>query len=230
MAGASDNRHDVAFARAGVVGPNAASLMLGLGIGPTPVSLVWRQDELSFVWMTQRAPAFGEPIADRGAAAAALRLPPGSVADTGLPVQTVSCGVPFLFVPLATRRAVDGAALDADAYARFVRAAGVEDVPVFLFSPESGGDKATVYSRMFAPGYGITEDPATGGASGPLGCYLVKNKVVTPEKAGAMLSLQGVKMGRPSYIHIAIAVDRNEITNVRVGGESVIAGEGVLYL
>lgn len=39
------------------------------------------------------------------------------------------------------------------------------------------------------------EDPATGGASGPLGCYLVKNKVVTPEKAGAMLSLQGVKMG-----------------------------------
>ncbi len=45
-----------------------------------------------------------------------------------------------------------------------------------------------------------------------------------------MLSLQGVKMGRPSHIHIAIGVDGGEITSVRVGGESVLAGEGTLYL
>jgi trans-2,3-dihydro-3-hydroxyanthranilate isomerase len=219
-----------ALARAGIVGPGRNALTLGLGIGPTPVSLVWRQDELTFVWMTQLTPTFGEPIADRGAAAASLRLPPASVAGTGLPVQTVSCGLPFLFVPLTSRRAVDNAALDADAYDKFRRAASLDELPVFLFSPESAGDKATVYSRMFAPGYGITEDAATGGASGPLGCYLVKNKVVTPEKAGAMLSLQGVKMGRPSYIHIAIGAEGGEITGVRVGGESVVAGEGTLYL
>src|SRR5688572_12228301 len=87
-----------ALARTGVVAPPVASLTLGLGLGPTPVSLEWQGEELSFVWMTQQRPAFGEPAADRGAAAAALRVPAESVTGTSLPVQVVSCGVPFLFV------------------------------------------------------------------------------------------------------------------------------------
>jgi trans-2,3-dihydro-3-hydroxyanthranilate isomerase len=219
-----------ALARAGLVAPPVTQLTLGLGLGPTPVTLVWKNDALTFVWMIQLRPAFGPPISDPAGAAATLRLPAASVSGTGLPVQLVSCGVPFLFVPLATRRAVDNAALDADAFDKFRRAAGVDEVPVFLFSPESASDKATVYSRMFAPGSGVPEDPATGGASGALGCYLVKNKVVTPERAGAMLSLQGVKMGRPSHVHISIGLNRGEIASVRVGGESVVAGEGTLYL
>ena len=45
-----------------------------------------------------------------------------------------------------------------------------------------------------------------------------------------MLSLQGVKMGRPSHIHISVGVKRGQITSVRVGGEAVLAGEGTLYV
>jgi predicted PhzF superfamily epimerase YddE/YHI9 len=45
-----------------------------------------------------------------------------------------------------------------------------------------------------------------------------------------MLSLQGVKMGRPSHVHISIRVENGDITLVRVGGESVLAGEGTLYV
>jgi trans-2,3-dihydro-3-hydroxyanthranilate isomerase len=101
---------------------------------------------------------------------------------------------------------------------------------VFLFSAQPGRDKATVYSRMFAPGLGVLEDPATGSASGPLGCYLLRHKVVTQEQARAMLSLQGVKMGRPSHVHISIGAAKHDITSVRVGGESVVAGEGTLYI
>jgi trans-2,3-dihydro-3-hydroxyanthranilate isomerase len=219
-----------ALARAGIVGPDRDRLVFGLGIGPTPVSLEWRNGELCFVWMTQIAPTFGQPIADPAGAAAALSLPSAAVSGTGLPVQTVSCGVPFLFVPLATRSAVDNAALSAAAYDEFRRTAGLDGLPVFLFSTESAHDNATVYSRMFAPGFGIVEDPATGSASGPLGCYLVRHKVVPPERAATMLSLQGVKMGRPSHVHIAIRLEGGEIDSVRVGGESVVAGEGTLYL
>jgi predicted PhzF superfamily epimerase YddE/YHI9 len=76
------------------------------------------------------------------------------------------------------------------------------------------------YSRMFAPGLRIVEDPATGSASGPLGCYLVRHGVAAPADAGAMLTLQGVKMGRPSHVHISIGGTDDEITSVRVGGES----------
>jgi len=46
-----------------------------------------------------------------------------------------------------------------------------------------------------------------------------------------MLSLQGVKMGRPSHVHIAIGVGPSgDISSVRVGGEAVLAGEGTLYV
>lgn len=220
-----------ALARAGVLSPELDRVTFGLGIGPTPVSLTWRDRALSFAWMEQLKPEFGDPVADVAGAAASLRLPPAAVAGTGLPVQRVSCGTPFLMVPLATRRAVDSASLDPMAYGTFSRAAGLGDLPVFLFTPESSqADKATVYSRMFAPGFGIGEDPATGGASGPLGCYLVRHRVIAPDKAGAILSLQGVKMGRPSHIHVAIGVEGREISTVSVGGEAVLAGEGTLYV
>lgn len=159
-----------------------------------------------------------------------LGLPPAAVTATGLPVQTVSCGVPFLFVPLATRRDVDSAALDRAAYDALVGTLAEEPNGVFLFSPEPGADRAAAYSRMFAPELGVFEDPATGSASGPLGCYLVRHKVVPPHKAGSLLSIQGVKMGRPSHVHIAIGVEGGEITIVRVGGEAVVVGEGVLYV
>jgi len=45
-----------------------------------------------------------------------------------------------------------------------------------------------------------------------------------------MISLQGVKMGRPSHVHISIGLDNGEISSVRVGGEAVLAGEGTLYI
>ena len=223
-----------ALARAGVLAPPLEQVTFGLNVGPTPVSLTWKDGALAFAWMTQLQPVFGDPVADLAGAAASLRLPAAAVAGTGLPVQKVSCGTPFLFVPLATRRAVDSASFDAAAYETFRRTAGLEELAVFLFTPESSReDKATVYSRLFAPSFGIVEDPATGGASGPLGCYLVRHRVIAPEKAGAILSLQGVKMGRPSHIHISIDAggnDGREISTVRVGGEYVLAGEGTLYV
>lgn len=219
-----------ALARTGVLVPGCAETIFGLNVGPTPVSLGWRDGELSFAWMRQQTPVFGAPIADPSGVAAALRLSGPAMLATGLPVQTVSCGVPYLMVPLATRSAVDSASLDVAAYDAFLTAARIAEVPIYLFSTEKTGDKATSYSRMFVPGFSITEDAATGSAAGPLGCYLVRHNLVRADEAGSMLNLQGVKMGRPSHIHIAIGVEQGEIASVRVGGESVLAGEGTLYV
>jgi trans-2,3-dihydro-3-hydroxyanthranilate isomerase len=217
-----------ALARAGVIAPGRDRFVFGLGIGPVPVELAWRNGELSFVWMTQPLPAFSSPVTDVGCAAAALGVPESAVADTGLPVQVVSCGVPFLIVPMTTRRAVDGASLNAAAFDTLTAALPEAPNGVFLFSRERGPEKATVYSRMFAPEVGVVEDPATGVASGPLGCYLVRHHAVTAAEAGSILSLQGVKMGRPSEVHVSIGVDAGGIRSVRVGGTSVFAGEGTL--
>ena len=100
-------------------------------------------------------------------------------------------------------------------------------MPVFFFTPESSGDE-TVYSRMLAPGFGVSEDPATGGASGPLGCFLLHHGIVSPEQAKSMVSLQGVAMGRPSRIHTSIDSTDEMITKVRVGGQSMLVGSGQL--
>ena len=140
----------------------------------------------------------------------------------------MSCGVAFLFVPVKTRAAVDRVEIDRRALARVYAQAKCDDLAVFFFTTDrtgASGDE-TVYSRMLAPQFGIAEDPATGGASGPLGSYLLHHGVVSAAQARSMVSLQGVAMKRPSRIHISIDSDGGTITRVRVGGQSVLVAEG----
>jgi trans-2,3-dihydro-3-hydroxyanthranilate isomerase len=215
-----------ALAHLGVIPPGTPRFVFGLNAGPTPVDLEWADSGLRFAWMTQRNPVFGPPIEDRAAVAAALGLTADDVVP-GLPIQEVSCAVPFLFVPLRDRATVDRAISDAAAFRRLTlpsRQSGI-----FLFAATPGADE-TAYSRMFAPEFGIVEDPATGIASGPLGCYLVRHGVVSGDAAQRIVSLQGAAMGRASRIHIAISGTANDITLVKVGGEAVLVGRGELLV
>ena len=232
MAGHPTIGSTFALAAEGVIARGRTGFVFELGIGPTPVSLEWNGDALSFAWMTQQLPAFGGAIKDRVALATAIGLSDSDL-PKGLPAEVVSCGVPFLFVPVASRQAVDAVSVDRKALARCCREAGIEVLPAFFFT--SDGDREpgaahTVYSRMLAPGFGIAEDPATGGASGPLGCYLLHHQVVTPDAARNIVSLQGFAMLRPSRIHISIDSTNGTITRVRVGGRSVMVGRGELNL
>jgi len=219
-----------ALARSGVIERGRQRFVYDCAIGPVPVTMTWSGDDLGFVWMTQSLPTFGAVIPDPARTAAALSLSPAAVAATGQPVQVVSCGVPFLLVPLTTRSAVDSAVVNPGVLDMLFTQVNTKAHGLMVFTTQPGDARATVYSRMFAPEMGITEDPATGIATGPLGCYLVRHKIVRPERAGAMISLQGVKMGRPSHVHMSIGLEHGEIASVRVGGESVLAGEGTLYL
>ncbi len=229
MAGHPTIGSTFALAHTGAIRPGASRFVFGLGIGPTPVDLEWDGSRLRFAWMTQLTPTFGPPIDSRAAIAAALGLAEADLAP-GLPVQSVSCGVPFLIVPIRSRAAVDKAVSDASAFRRLRETAGV-DLPIFFFSSETGPPEPTVHSRMFAPEFGIVEDPATGGASGPLGCYLVRHGLVTRDAGARILSLQGVAMGRPSSIHISITSDANgDISTVKVGGQAVLVAEGELRI
>jgi trans-2,3-dihydro-3-hydroxyanthranilate isomerase len=144
-----------------------------------------------------------------------------------LPLQTVSSGVPFFFVPLVSEEAVDRASADRLALADVFRRAGEDQSrPVFVFAMSAGGDR-TCYSRMFAPEFGIPEDPATGGASGPLGCYILTHGLADRQKAREMVSLQGARMKRPSRISISVLTgDTGAIDTVRVGGQARLVGRG----
>jgi trans-2,3-dihydro-3-hydroxyanthranilate isomerase len=217
-----------ALAHTGTIAPGTHRFVFGLNVGPTPVDLEWDGSRLAFAWMTQQQPVFGRPIAPRDDVAAALGLTIDDLA-ADLPVQEVSCGVPFLLVPLRDRETVDRARADAAALQR-LGVMSTSHPAVFIFAALPPGAGETVYSRMFAPDFGIIEDPATGIASGPVGCYLVQHRLVSGDAARRIVSLQGVAMGRASRIHVAVSGAPGAITDVKVGGEAVLVGRGEILL
>ena len=214
-----------ALADEGVIAAGRQDFTFGLGIGPTPVALEWDAGRLRFAWMTQQRPTYGASLEPTAALAAAMGVEAGQLVPN-LPVQEVSCGSAFFYAPLTTRVAVDAVQMNGRELDAVFKQAGVQRRGIFVFTTEKGADGATVYSRMV--GATGSEDPATGSASGPLGCYLVKHGLVPAAAAASITSAQGVKMGRPSRIHIRIAVSGQDITRVQVGGTSVLVGDGRL--
>jgi trans-2,3-dihydro-3-hydroxyanthranilate isomerase len=232
MAGHPTIGSTFALAAEGTIARGRTDFVFELGVGPTPVSLEWRDGKLEFAWMTQQLPKFGGVLADRKAFAGAIGLDHADLPGD-FPIQVVSCGVPFIFVRVATRQAVDAASVDRKAFTRCCGDADVEALPAFFFTTDGQQEAAaaqTVYSRMLAPTFGIAEDPATGGASGPLGCYLLHYGIVSADAARNIVSLQGVQMKRPSRIHISIDSTNGQIERVRVGGQSVMVGRGELTI
>ncbi len=192
------------------------------GVGPIEVTL----EDSGLIWMRQLSPKFGPEFADRGAIAQMLSLPENAI-EPDLPLEVVSCGVPFLFVPLRTLDAVRSIRIRADVWQRALEGFPTHEVFVFTRETEAGG---TVHSRMFAPDLGIMEDPATGAASGPLGCYLVRHGLVPRSPRVEILSEQGFEIGRRSFIHIVIESSGGEISGVHVGGRCRFVAEGTLEL
>lgn len=209
-------------------GERESSIVLEEGVGPVPVRVEFENGEPVFAEMSQPLPKFGPRLNDAVAVAAMLSLNAEDV-DEQLPLEVVSCGVPFLYVPL---RSLDAARRARPRVDLIERASNEHGIPpeVFVFTREVEGAGSTVHSRMFAPGMGITEDPATGAASGPLGCYLVRYGLVECNPAAEIVSEQGIEMGRPSYIRIRIERQGDDITAVKVGGQCHFMGEGFIEI
>jgi trans-2,3-dihydro-3-hydroxyanthranilate isomerase len=215
-----------ALAHIGRIKPGDASIVFGLGIGPTRIDLEWKGSDLAFAWMTQQKPTFGRSSSDAAAVAGALGLQPSDVAAANAPAaQDVSTGSTYIIVPLASRRAVDAAVVDPPKLRALRTASGLTGFAIYAFTTEPGNDGATSYSRLVPP-MGVMEDPATGSAAGPAGCFMVRYGFVPVEKAGSIVNVQGVLVRRPSRIHVRIASAGGEVTPVKVGGASVVVGEG----
>jgi trans-2,3-dihydro-3-hydroxyanthranilate isomerase len=223
-----------ALANAGSIKSGTTRTTFRLGVGPTPLDLEWEGSRLKFAWMTQRPPVFGKTVANSAALAAALGLEPSALATERAPAQEINCGSTFLIVPIATRKAVDAAVLDRAKVDAVFAAAGIERRGVYMFTIEGAtggvGVDADAYTRLL--GSGGIEDPATGSAAGPAGCFMVRYGFVRPAQAGHLVFLQGVLVGRPSRLHVnvAAATSSPEIASVKVGGAAVIVGDGSIVI
>ncbi|MCB1897365.1 MAG: PhzF family phenazine biosynthesis protein [Zoogloeaceae bacterium] len=232
MAGHPTIGSTFALARLKRIQPGATAISVELGIGPTSVDLVWRKDRLESAWMAQNAPEFGPVCQDAESLGRTLGLDSSRIANLAAPAQILSSGVPLLFVCLTSRADVDRVALNRAALTQCLERMGVEECPVYVFSLEPADDGALTYSRMFAPVFGIEEDPATGGASGPLFAYVRTYYPNAVTASGPFLNRQGVKLGRPSEIYMRPSPSGEEALaaplGARIGGHAVFVGEGTL--
>jgi trans-2,3-dihydro-3-hydroxyanthranilate isomerase len=196
------------------LGGTGPSVVLALKAGKVPV----RFDESGVAWLKPPQPTFGK----RWSAAALARLLDISESDidTEFPIEDVSTGMPFTFVPLRTA--------DAVARARFrddQRRDGEPDA-VFLFCRETVSRDNHLHARMFAPGHGVAEDAATGSANACLACYLLRHPLLGPAPLDARVE-QGYEMKRPSLIRLR-ARGTAESPEIEVGGRVRSVAEGSL--
>jgi trans-2,3-dihydro-3-hydroxyanthranilate isomerase len=205
----------------------AARFVLEERIGPVPVEVEGDPARPRFLWMQHRDATFGPEVQNRAGIAAALGLAETDLI-AGVPIQPGSTGNEFLYVPLRDRAAVDRARIDA----RGLEAAlgKPTSLGTFVLAPDPDPAAHRVYSRMFAPAAGVPEDPATGSASGALGAYLVIHRLVKPAPRLTIVSEQGTKMGRQSFLHVDLTVRDGRVGDIRVGGSVVPVLRGRLRL
>ena len=92
----------------------------------------------------------------------------------------------------------------------------------FVFSLSSENSKILSYGRMFAPAIGINEDPVTGNANGPLGAYLVHNRIIDRiNETFSFNSIQGEAIGREGVVEVSVDIKDNKPQLIKIGGEAV---------
>src|SRR5262245_21485935 len=171
-------------------------------------------------WMTQLPDEFGRVFEDRALIARAIGLELDDL-EPALPVQTVTTGLRWTIVPLRDAHRLARAQRDGRALEEAVAISG--DEGLYLFAVTDCGATA----RMFDPGHGIGEDPATGSAAGPLGAYLAEHGLAG--MPGSIVVRQGEYVGRPSELHVEVR-DEAGHRRVRVGGGVHVVGSGAFRL
>jgi trans-2,3-dihydro-3-hydroxyanthranilate isomerase len=203
----------------GLLPQGCHSFLLEEKIGPVQV---WIENgERPMIWL--RTPNISEgKLFDPSLCARVLGLEEGDLLD--VTPQLLNAGNPTLFIALTNQKAVDRAWLDVQGM-KDLRGDVDEPFCVFIFSQTRDG----AYSRMFAPDYGIPEDPATGSSTGPLAVFMMKHGLLTENSATRFISEQGAKMGRRSLLHVRVAGDRGG-EGIYVGGYVTPIAEGVMKL
>jgi len=197
----------------------AAPLQLGeirleTGVGIVPVTL--ERDESGRIVsgrMEQPLPSV-EPYEAEADLLAAL-----GVERSELPVEVYDNGLLFVYVALASE--ADVAALRPDP-------GRLGELPAVLGVNCFAGEGSRWKTRMFAPGGGVPEDPATGSAAGPLAVHLARHGRIA---FGEEIEIsQGAEVGRPSTLYARAVGSADQLERVEVGGSAVVVARGEFQL
>ena len=196
----------------------AAPLQLGeirleTGRGTVVVRLEREGPRIVFGRMEQPLPSW-EPLGEETGLLEAL-----GVERSELPIEVYDNGIPHAYVALSSEEAVAELEPDLGALSRLC---GTHGVNCFA------GEGTRWKTRMFAPGSGVAEDPATGSAAGPLALHLARHGRIA---FGEEIEIsQGVELGRPSKLYARVEGSADRLERVEVGGSAVVVARGEFRL
>jgi trans-2,3-dihydro-3-hydroxyanthranilate isomerase len=202
-----------------IVPRDSSDFILEEQVGPVPLRVEAGRRPL--IWL-RMPPVREEKFYDSAVCARALRLEPQDL----LPMnpQRLSAGNPTVVVAAKDKAAVDRAWLDS-AGLKTLKGAENESFCVFQFASTPDG----TYSRMFAPEYGISEDPASGSCMGPLAVYMMRHDLIPNAGDTRFVNEQGTKMGRRSLLHVEVR-GKSAADGIYVGGHVTPIVEAVMTL
>jgi len=194
-------------------------LVLEEGIGAVRCTVESTSSGGSARFAIPQLPAEAGPTADDAAIAAALSLAPEDIGE-GRPARW-SAGIPLTFVPVASLAAIARCRPD---LAKFDAAFGA-GAAVYAFCNETVEPGHHFHARMFAPGMGVPEDPATGAAAAAFSGVVARR---LRDGTHALVIEQGYEMGRPSLIRLTAEVAAGRLVSASVGGNAVLVTEGTI--
>lgn len=201
---------------------NSCTLLQKIGIGILPVE-VEKTDKNYKIYMTQGKIEFidtfyGEKLKT---ILDALRIREDNI-DGNCPIQIVSTGHSKVIIGIKSKEVLNS--LNPDLAALKELSKKINCNGYFVFTFDSDNPEILTHGRMFAPAIGIPEDPVTGNANGPLGAYLIHNKLVDFKKDGEFVfkSQQGEAINRTGVVEVFVKTIDSKPVTVKIGGNAVI--------
>jgi PhzF family phenazine biosynthesis protein len=208
------------YARALEDGLDSCVLKIKTQIGILPLEIIKGNAGYQMI-MTQGKFELGPVFDDRTTArlATALGLVSADL-DKKCPVQIASTGHSKVMIGIKSRAKLNTLTPDFSALADLSKEIGCNGYFVFTF--DSDDREILTYGRMFAPAIGINEDPVTGNANGPLGGYLIQNRIVNGrDNYFEFNGRQGESMGRLGMVNVKVKIENDQPSLIQIKGDAV---------
>lgn len=201
------------------------SIVLETNIGN--ISVVWYKDngKIISVEMTQVEPKTKDITIDLEELSQLIGVKAESI-DRNFPIKLANTGNWHLLIPIKDQMGIDNAQPDLAALGKHNKERNISTTHLYTFNTTKECD---LYTRDFAPGIGIPEDPATGAANGALAGFLYLEGLISQDETTYLKIAQGDAIGRPGTLYVTVIPNGSKPV-IKVAGAATITIRGVLTL
>ncbi len=208
---------------------DSCTIKINTQVGILPIDILKENNDY-LITMTQGSfslePAFDPSITQKIIEALGLKM---DDLNKDCPIQIASTGHSKVMIGINNRALLNNLTPDFTALAHLSKEISCNGYFVFTF--DSDDKDILTYGRMFAPAIGIQEDPVTGNANGPLGGYLIQNKIVkVSDETFEFTGRQGEAINRIGQMKVEVTIKNHIPELIRITGNAVSAFRTVMQV